>query len=163
MCYILLAVATIFIASDDAVSAASQLDQTATGDATHDTGKRFLRSYNMNDLSDDDNEERVMKLNLKNIDDVLGTKKLAEILGPKRIDEVFARGKLGGWLDKSTLDSLLGDSPGWSLKRMNEIFGTWKENGITSEQLTKLLASDAAIVKKYKLVGKAYPGFLKKN
>ncbi|GMF14262.1 unnamed protein product [Phytophthora lilii] len=114
-------------------------------DAVNDIteNKRFLKSIDVNDLlNDGDNEERMIRLTTKNLDEMFDTKKLDAALDPGRVDEVFARGKLGGLLKRSTLDSMLGAND-----RNNIVFKQWKNDRIASTQITDLLKSDPALEK----------------
>ncbi|KAG3200337.1 hypothetical protein PC129_g23871, partial [Phytophthora cactorum] len=90
---------------------------------------------------------------------LLKTKHLDEILDPKRADAILAKGPLGGWLDKKTLDKVLnGDLP-----QKKDVFQGWRADKRTGRTVNLLIKSDPAIEKKYRFVYKMYAAYLKKT
>ncbi|KAE8978900.1 hypothetical protein PF011_g23055 [Phytophthora fragariae] len=143
LCYVLLVAASAFVASSDAKTL------TADRTATHATRQRHLRSYNMNDLESED-EERFQLLgnginNLAqrvprtiNVDAILRLDSRTNALA--RIDTFFetSDGALGGWLQKSVLDDLLGSS----VTQKREEFTQWQSQGRTAEEVKALLGAN---------------------
>ncbi|POM74294.1 Avirulence protein (Avh) [Phytophthora palmivora] len=157
---ILLATATIFLACSDIASSASASKLSAVGDVystkTDDiasTHKRVLRGF-----------ERIIQQPIKlntpgKIDKILGVKKLDELLDPARADALLAKNKLGGWIEKATLDKVRSGT----LDEKKEVLSSWRRSKLTPEELTKFIKADPSIEKKYMYVAKLYEGYLKKQ
>ncbi|KAE9281971.1 hypothetical protein PF001_g23532 [Phytophthora fragariae] len=162
LCYVLLVAASAFVASSDAKTL------TADRTATHATRQRHLRSYNMNDLESED-EERFQLLgnginNLAqrvprtiNVDAILRLDSRTNALA--RIDTFFetSDGALGGWLQKSVLDDLLGSS----VTQKREEFTQWQSQGRTAEEVKALLGANTWVEQRYKPLAVMYEGFLR--
>ncbi|OWZ03042.1 RxLR effector protein, partial [Phytophthora megakarya] len=142
VCYIFIVVlATAFTRGSSMIQSGTKIAKTPNKEI-FGSSKRSLRRYNMDDL-DHNNEERMIKLDLKNIEEVLGTAELDLAFHSNRIDEIFSgleNGKALGKIDKSTLDSVRssGDNPSY----FNKVFAEWKNNGISPTELTKFIESN---------------------
>ncbi|POM74291.1 Putative RxLR effector [Phytophthora palmivora] len=155
---ILLATATIFLACSDIASSASASKLAAVDDVystkTDDiasTRKRVLRAF-----------KRIIpqpkKLNSpEKIDKILEVKKLDELLDPARADLLLAKNKLGGWIEKATLDKVRSGT----LVEKKGILSSWRRSKLTPEELTKLIKADPSL--EYMYVAKLYEGYLKKQ
>ncbi|KAG2864302.1 hypothetical protein PC113_g4714 [Phytophthora cactorum] len=162
VCFILLAAATILQDHSETVSALTDSKQNpvASDDSVPSTATARIASDSKRLLRIGNTITQVIKYpKTVTIDQLLKTKHLDEILDPKRADAILAKGPLGGWLDKKTLDKVLnGDLP-----QKKDVFQGWRADKRTGRTVNLLIKSDPAIEKKYRFVYKMYAAYLKKT
>ncbi|EEY68577.1 secreted RxLR effector peptide protein, putative [Phytophthora infestans T30-4] len=104
--YVCVVATSIILATNNAVSDAESHTKLSTTTDYSETNKRFLISYDMDDLNKD--EERMSNFNNariitpQKVDDLV-MKETIE-LAPKNIDWILQRadGRIDGWLDEAT-------------------------------------------------------------
>ncbi|OWZ20165.1 hypothetical protein PHMEG_0005449 [Phytophthora megakarya] len=147
----------IFVFTGDASSTAIPSEtKIAKMTSVQGSSKRFLRSYDLNDLSRD-NEERTI-IEPAEVDEILGINEANRLMHPDRIDEIFGGledGKILGKIDRTTIDSLY-DSPRADYK---QVFAQWMGDGVSPTELTNFIKSHAALKQKYTWVATMYEGF----
>ncbi|KAF1785176.1 hypothetical protein GQ600_13549 [Phytophthora cactorum] len=159
VCYILLAAATILQDHSETVSALTDSKQNpvASDDSVPSIVTARIASDSKRLLRIGNTITQVIKYpKTVTIDQLLKTKHLDEILDPKRADAILAKGPLGGWLDKKTLDDVLDGS----FLHKKEVFAGWHADKRTSRMVKRLIKSDPAIEKKYRAVYTLYAGYL---
>ncbi|KAG6615305.1 putative secreted RxLR effector protein [Phytophthora cinnamomi] len=182
-CVLFVAVAAFFAISDAASTAdEKRVPSTATDTANQAriTRRRHLRSYNMNDLEGENkNEERfqMSQTHLEEFAQLLRAERAQTQAHTINIDAILRAAPtregelarvaayfetheniLGGWLKKSTLDTLRTASP----SDMKGTFQEWKVQGKTLENLTELLNAEPYVKKEYAKVAVMYGLYLKR-
>ncbi|ETP51536.1 hypothetical protein F442_03351 [Phytophthora nicotianae P10297] len=162
ICYVLAVAAAAFHVHSDTVSALTDLNHNHVAtdnsvlsvDTAQTTGanKRSLRTIDAKVIT------KVVKVpKTITIDELFNIQKLDEALDPKRADDILAKKPLGGWLDKNTLDEALKGN----FMQKKTMFEKWHKDKRTSRLVTRLIQSDPAIEKKYRVVYKLYAEYLK--
>ncbi|OWZ04573.1 hypothetical protein PHMEG_00023502 [Phytophthora megakarya] len=173
--YTIAATVTILLGSCDFVSAGQNNLADFNGvfsvknTETADIGKRFLRTYQseydeerkaleLERLVKAKRQSNAIKITPSNLNRIFNVEKLDEALDPKRAEKLLDEGKLGGWLGKADLDTVLGGK----VAQKKEVFSKWRADQRSAEQVTQLLKhTDPAIEKKYRFVYVMYEHFLK--
>ncbi|KAG7386675.1 hypothetical protein PHYBOEH_008614 [Phytophthora boehmeriae] len=70
---------------------------------------------------------------------------------------------LGGWLHTKTLESVLASLQAGNLDKMRRTFGKWYDKKKTAEEVSRLVKAEPDLEKKFRVLLKAYEGFVEKQ